>query len=39
MNTDIAEAICMIIITIIVLWLSCAAFYESYSNSKRKEKK
>jgi len=39
MNIDIAEAICMIIITVIVIWLSWAAFYESYSNSKQKEKK
>ena len=39
MNTDIAEAICMIIITVIVIWLSWAAFYESYSKSKRKEHK
>ena len=39
MNTDIAEAICMIIITAIVIWLSWAAFYESYNNSKQKEKK
>jgi len=39
MNTDIPEAICMIVITVIVIWLSFAAFYESYNNSKRKEKK
>jgi len=39
MNIDIAEAICMIIITILLIWLSGAAFLESYSKSKRKEHK
>lgn len=39
MNSDIAEAIVSLMFAVLLIWLSCAACYESYRNSKRKEKK
>ena len=39
MNSNIAEAIVSLMFAVLLIWLSWAACYESYTNSKRKEKK